>query len=230
MIKIRMELSKLNEILRIPEEKDVFANTWVHITTKGFIFNEFILIIKEMTQSYKVTITGYGDEQKIKIRKNQYDDYGILIKQMRYELTTLSYLNKLTEYVKDTNELTIKELYKKSNDFLDIVVPMQFIQWLLRESMNRKIEYIETEKKETKKTKKKTTKSSNKKNNQEYSLLDCIKIYQKELNGEKRKYERHTAGWDVRGFWRHLKSGKVTWVRPSPRGENRTKTERNYKV
>ena len=228
MIKIRIDLETVDKMIIIGGEKNEFAETWIHILSYGFIFNEFILILEKLTQSYKVTIEGTGEEQKIKIRKNQYDDYGILIKQTRYEETTLTYLEKLTAFVKDSSKLDLKEMYKKNNEFIDEIIPMQFMQWLLNESKKRKIEYIEPEKKETKITTK--IKASRKNNKSEYSLLDCIKIYQKDLNKNKRKYERHTEGWDVRGFWRHLKSGKVTWVAPYPKGENRNKTERNYKI
>jgi hypothetical protein len=230
MIKISIGTDTLKDLLKIPEDKTEFAETWIHIVTNGFIFNEFVLKLKEMTQSYKVKINGFGDEQTIKIIKNQYDDYGILIKHMKYETTSFDYLQRLTEFVIDAGKLDLKEMYKKNNEFLDVLVPMQFMQWLLIQSKKRKIEYIETEKKENKETIKKTTKKTSKSNNQEYSLLDCIKIYQKKLNGDKRSYERHMEGWDVRGFWRHLKSGKVTWVAPYPKGENRNKTERNYKI
>lgn len=234
MIKIKIDINTMKESIVIPNDKEEFAELWVHIVTNGFIFNEFSLIVEGMNQIYKVKIEGRDNEQKIYIKKIQNDDNGLLIKNMKYQINTYGYLTKLTGFINDINKKkTFKELYKENDDFLDVIVPMQFMHYLLRESKNRKIEYVISEKKEYKVSKKKTQSKKSKQKDKVYTLLDCIKIYQKNLNGEKRRYERHTAGWDVRGFWRHCKSGKVTWVNPSPRGENRkkeNKTEREYKV
>lgn len=38
-----------------------------------------------------------------------------------------------------------------------------------------------------------------------------------------KKYKRHTESWNVRGFWRHYKSGKKVWIKPSVRGNKNTK-------
>lgn len=229
MIKIRIDLETIDKMVYIPNDKNEFFETWMILLEKGFIFNEFILIIDRLTQSYKVTLEKVNNDQLIKIRKNQYDDYGILIKQVRKETTITKYLEELVDFIKDLKSMGLKEMYKKNSDFMDVLVPMQFMQWLLRESKKRTFEFVEPKEK-TKKSGTKPKKSTTKTNKQEYTLLDCIKIYRKNLNGDKREYTRHTEGWDVRGYWRHNKNGTVTYIAPYQKGKNRTKTERNYKI
>ena len=84
MVKIEITLNEMKEMLDLGEKED-FEKSWSHILQKGFIFNEFILIFKALTQSYKVQITGKDKEQKIKIRKIQYDDNGLTTKIIRSE-------------------------------------------------------------------------------------------------------------------------------------------------
>jgi hypothetical protein len=49
-----------------------------------------------------------------------------------------------------------------------------------------------------------------------------------ELPQPKRKYEKHTESWGVRGHYRTLRSGKTVWVRPYTKGENSGRIDREY--
>ena len=49
-----------------------------------------------------------------------------------------------------------------------------------------------------------------------------------ELPQPKRKYEKHTDSFGVRGHYRHCKSGKVVWVRPFTKGLAEKKADREY--
>ena len=51
-----------------------------------------------------------------------------------------------------------------------------------------------------------------------------------ELPQPKRKYEKHTDSWGVRGHYRHYKSGKTVWVRPFVKGSPENKADRDYYV
>jgi hypothetical protein len=91
---------------------------------------------------------------------------------------------------------------------MDIVIPMSFMQYVMIEGRKRTVEYIISNSKQSSSTKHSYS-SSNK--NTTYKLLDCIKIYEKKTrNG---KHEFHVSEFPRRGYFRHLKSGKVVFVK-----------------
>jgi len=47
---------------------------------------------------------------------------------------------------------------------------------------------------------------------------------------EKREYERHIAGWTVRGHWREYKSGKKIWIKPQIRGDKEQMEGKIYEI
>jgi hypothetical protein len=47
---------------------------------------------------------------------------------------------------------------------------------------------------------------------------------------EKRDYERHIAGWTVRGHLRHYQSGKTVWIKPHVRGDKDNVEGKIYEV
>lgn len=49
-----------------------------------------------------------------------------------------------------------------------------------------------------------------------------------ELPAPKRKYEKHTESFGVRGHYRTYKSGKTVWVRPYTKGKNDGRADREY--
>lgn len=49
-----------------------------------------------------------------------------------------------------------------------------------------------------------------------------------ELPQPKRKYEKHTESFGVRGHYRTLRSGKTVWVRPYTKGEKVGRSDREY--
>lgn len=49
-----------------------------------------------------------------------------------------------------------------------------------------------------------------------------------ELPQPKRRYEKHTDSWGVRGHYRTYKSGKTVWVRPHVKGVNTGRSDREY--
>ena len=229
MIKIKINIYELEDMMKLPKDKETLVETWLHIVEYGFKWNEFVLYVKELTQSYKVQIVGEGEQQKIIIRKFQYDKNGLTIKTTKYEISVIDYMEKLTKYVMSASKLSIKQLYKDNTDFIDIVPPMSFMQYIIIEDKKRPYEYIEPSKTRstTSKTNKKSLPSQSIK---EYTLLDAIKIYQRTSTDGKRKYQRHSTGWEVSGKFRHYKNGKVGWVKPYSTGDKRTKTNKEYKL
>ena len=51
-----------------------------------------------------------------------------------------------------------------------------------------------------------------------------------EVNRGKRKYEKHTESWGVRGHYRTYKSGKTVWVRGYTKGNAEKRNDREYYV
>jgi len=46
---------------------------------------------------------------------------------------------------------------------------------------------------------------------------------EKQIDTNKREYQRHTESWRVRGHYRTYKSGKKVWIKPQVRGKGKTK-------
>lgn len=51
-----------------------------------------------------------------------------------------------------------------------------------------------------------------------------------ELPQPKRKYQKHTESWGVRGHYRKYKSGRVVWVRPYTKGKSEKREDKEYLV
>lgn len=49
-------------------------------------------------------------------------------------------------------------------------------------------------------------------------------------NPDKPLRQRHTESWSVRGHQRHLKSGKVIWIKPYIKGKGAVKKPKTYKL
>lgn len=224
---IKINMQELNEIIQLTKDREEFTKTWMHIIENGFIWNEFMLKVIELDQTYKVRIEGNNNKQYINIKKIQYDKNGLATKAYKYRLSIIEYLERLKVFVVEARKKGVTEIYRENDELIDIIPPMQFMEYIIRESKKRTYEYVIKEEKEIKEhTKNKTVKN----NKKEYNLLDAIKIYQKN-EGEKRKHEITCESWDVRGYFRHYKNGKVIWIAPFKKGKKR-KEENNkeYKL
>lgn len=224
---IKINMQELNEIIQLTKDREEFTKTWLHIIENGFIWNEFMLKVIELDQTYKVRIEGKNNEQYINIKKIQYDKNGLETKAYKYRLSIIEYLERLKVFVIEARKKGVTEIYRENDELIDIIPPMQFMEYIIRESKKKTYEYVIKEEKEvTEHTKNKKVKN----NKKEYNLLDAIKIYQKN-EGEKRKYEITCESWDVRGYFRHYKNGKVIWIAPFKKGKKR-KEENNkeYKL
>jgi len=233
MDRITISFKELNEILNLPKEKETFVETWLTVIEKGFIFKEFKLLIPEMQQIYKVKLEGEKENTRLKIIKIQKNEYGETTFRGDYDVTVIEYLERLTEFVKKGSKAKdIFELYKETDsEFIDIIVPISFIQYVMREGKKKKIEYIEPKEKS-----KKSNKAKNKyrnKANQTYGILDCIKIYEKKER--KGTHEYSVDEFERRGFYRHLGNGKIifvkpTKVKPKKKKGNEKITRKDYKL
>ena len=216
MNRITISLDDVKKVLEMPSREEL-TNAWETIYTHGFVFPDFTLLLPEMTQIYKVKIIETADNQMIHIKKIQKDDYGSTKSVNDYDLSVLDYIDKVTNFFKDMNSgdaepdihKRLFNLYKKTDTaYMDIVIPMSFMQYVMVEGRKRSVEYIISNSKQSSNAKRSYS-SSNK--NTTYKLLDCIKIYEKKTrNG---KHEFHVSEFPRRGYFRHLKSGKVVFVK-----------------
>ena len=233
MNKIRLQNEDLSKILYIPQTPDKLAEIWVTLADKGFIFDKFILYVDILQQEYRVKISEerVNNQRKITIVKVQNDDYGLPTKTLKYELNATSYLMELGEYMKSTDNTSFAEMIMKKkwkDKFIDVVIPMSFMQYVIWKSKDREVEIIES-KERTGTGKKRTYKRKQK---QEYKLLDCIKIYKKR-NKNKNGYTYTVESFERRGYYRHYKNGKVTLVRPTtckPKKKGTEKQNKEYKL
>ena len=226
MIKITITLEDVKKSLEMPNREEL-TDAWTIIYEKGFIFPDFTLLLPEMTQIYKVKFIETADNQMIHIKKIQKDDYGSTKSVHDYDLSVLDYIDKVTTFFKDLRDgdtepdlhKRLYELYKKTdNAYMDIVIPMSFMQYIMVEGKKRSIEYVISAPKQSS-NKKSSYSSSNK--NTTYKLLDCIKIYEKKYVKGTHKF--HVDEFPRRGGFRHLASGKVvpyraTTVHPKNKG------------
>lgn len=94
---------------------------------------------------------------------------------------------------------------------------------------------VVTRERETKKTKK-GKKGKKGKSNKTYIYKKVYKVLDVEKDeetvSEKRDYNRTADSWEVRGHWRHYKSGKKVWIKGYVKGNTKDKpTEpKNYKI
>lgn len=224
---IKINMQELNEIIQLTKDREEFTKTWLHIIENGFIWNEFMLKVIELDQTYKVSIEGKNKEQYINIKKIQYDKNGLVTKAYKYRLSIIEYLERLKVFVLEARKKGVSEIYRENDELIDIIPPMKFMEYIIRESQKRKYEYVIKEEKEIKEN---TISKKAKKNKIEYNLLDAIKIYQKN-EGEKRKYEITCESWDIRGHFRHYKSGKVVWIAPYKKGKKiKEENNKEYKL
>lgn len=236
MSRIRIDMSDLSEMMALPTDKQELANAWITVVHHGFMFNEFSLFVTPLQQVYKVVIDGLNEKQVIHIKKTQNDDYGLPIKITRYDTNAVDFLNRIISFLKKSDESkSLMELYKTRDDdmdgFIDIVPPMSFIQYMMVNEPKRKVEYVQAQERKGNGKPKKSYNNPNK--IKEYTLLDCIKIYEHK-NKNRKPYEYKVESFPRRGGVRHMASGKLvpyssTVCKPQKGGKEKHNGN-NYKL
>lgn len=219
---IRINTNQLYEILTEKFETEQEVNIWEHIEKNGFIFNEYKLTIRGdyfgeyVDLVYKVKIEGYEEKQIIKIREILIEESG---KRNIYEheTTVNKFLDGLFESIK--YEIKRKKNETKIFDSDRILAPMYFMRYCVKKAMNQeRIEIEHTNKKYKPISERKEYKKKN-----EYKLFEIIRKYQRHINSN--RHNMKCEYWEVKGHFRHYKSGKVVYVKPFAKG----KKKENYK-
>lgn len=224
MNKIRLNFQEMQEILILPEPDEMVA-IWEHINEYGFSFDDFTLVIEPLNQVIKVNIEGRKDDQIFHVK---------IIKTNRNGLTSSRTYDIGIDEFFDEYATTMREVFSNgftrdaiNNDAVDLILPFHFMQYVIYSERHRNIEYIESAQRSgSSKSHKRTSQNTT----HEYSLTDCIRIYHS-TNKNRKKYEITCDSWNVRGFFRHYKNGKIVWVKPFKKGKNRNDLDvKNYKL
>lgn len=195
-----------------PEAPDLLEHIYAH----GFIFNEFTLIWENM-YTYKVRIEGVLDKQNIHVKKIVRTKEGSCGHKV-IDFTLESFLNNQAEYLKIMKSKTFKDVTRQMVDdtwSADYIPVISFMLYALYNALHQEV--INKEKTDRVYKKSSRTRKSNPK--VEYTLSEVITHYATHIN-----HSKHTITcrrWPVKGHPRHLPSGKVTWVRPYPKGPDR---------
>ena len=215
---IRITTNELIDVLTMKKEKEKEVEIWEHLVNNGFIFNEYTLTVRgkyfgeDLDVIYKVKVEDVKDKQKIKIREIMIKPNGKrIIKET--ETTVGDYLDKLNITLRESLKKHPKEWTKNDSDVM--LCPMCFMHYCIDKAMNREYE----EKTVTQKRYKPISERKPSKKKTEYKLFEIIRKYEKHIN-----HNRHNMTcehWEVKGHFRHYKSGKVVYIKPFSKGKNK---------
>jgi len=179
-----------------------------HLKKYGFLFSEFRLYL--------------GDDLLIKV-ENDKDVFNIKCIDLK-EHVGEKFILSFFEYYEMINDEIERRLNKKEDledlkykKIMKVLLLFDFVNYVVYKAMNQETILIEE-------TKRKYTNSSGKRNSASkkdvvYSLTDCIRKYAKHINHCKHVFT--CEHWEVRGHYRHYKSGKVVYVEPFEKGKNK---------
>ena len=228
MVRVRITNSEmLNLITKYTLVDQEAPELLSHIYEHGFVFNEFTLIWEDM-YTYKVKIDGVLDNQTIHVKKIIRSKEGCH-GHKNIDFTLADYLNNLGKSLLDNKGKSIKDITMESvreTWSVDYIPVVSFMQYALYQAMHREIVHKDKTDKVYKKSSRKTKYTPK----MEYTLNEVIVRYSEHINHS--KHVITCPKWDVKGHPRHLKSGKITWVKPFTKGKDRNSTpaDRTYKL
>ncbi len=217
---VRIRVSNAEMLKLVTEYTLINENTpdlMQHIYEHGFIFNEFTLIWENM-YTYKVRIEGLLDDQNIHVKKIYKTKSG-RTEHINLDFTLADFLNNMAVYLKEAHNM--KDFSKISRQMIDDIwsadyLPViSFMQYALDKALNKEI----IQKEKTDRVYKKASRKTKSTPKTEYSLSVVVTHYATHINHT--KHEMTCRLWPVKGHLRHYKSGKVSWVRPYPKGPDR---------
>ena len=178
-----------------------------HLEKYGFLFNEFKLYIGENKILYKVEI----DKDVFSIKYILLEEH----KGEKYIFSFHEYLQSMLDLFDNRFDKLSKEEFLESEIGKNLIL-INFVNYVIYKAMKQEEVLIEE-------TTRKYTKSGNKKSvtnkDRVYSLTECVRKYAKHINHC--KHVITCEHWEVRGHYRHLKSGKVVYVKPFEKGKNK---------
>jgi hypothetical protein len=174
-----------------------------HLKNYGFLFNEFRLFV--------------GDHwlYKVEVDKDVFS-----IKQINLENHVG---NKFIYSFEEYNEQVFKEISNRiinrekcDYELYNFICVFNFVNYVIYKAMNQEMVLIEeTERRYTKSNGSKAVSKKDK----VYSLTDCVRKYARHINHCKHIFT--CEHWEVRGHYRHYKSGKTVYIKPFEKGKNK---------
>lgn len=155
-----------------------------------------------IVKSFTVTLGQEDDIGMLKINKEEGEPtviinslFNLEEEKRILEMNNIN-LNKTTKsFVVESGMLSILSIF-------DLICPKRVYKYISNLSMSEKKEYSNKIKK--------------------YVIISPIRYYyQITRKTNKRKYERKTDSWEVKGFYRRYKSGKKVYVKPFTKGKGR---------
>ncbi len=184
-----------------------------HLINYGFLFNEFKLYI--------------GDKLlfKVEVDKDIFNIKQINLEEHTGEKFIYSFFEFYELLASVIEQREKDENYKTNFKEMQTCFMFDFVSYVVYKAMNQETVLVEeTERRYTGTGSKKNTAG---KKDIVYSLTDCVRKYSRHINHCKHVYT--CEHWEVRGHYRHYKSGKVVYVKPFEKGKNRD-TELKDKV
>ena len=191
----------------------------IGLLTEGFIFNEFGLLIMHI-----------GDVEKFKIGLQFFPDKSCCYVSVFKGLRTVSYYfayNKMRGFEFANVEHDINSDQEEIDAaYALICLAMDACMTIKDAAYERAIRYkkhpeeLEADKKEFKALKKIKKRE---KLPDVYLMGDLVIYAATEIPEEKLKRHFNCPVWEVRGFYRHYKNGKVQWINSFQKGRDRNK-------
>lgn len=122
------------------------------------------------------------------------------------------------------------------HDYNNTVLSLHASLMAYMEYYSDKKEYVEVEHVTSTKTKKSKGGKGKKSPIKIRKKVYKVKITEESIKMDKRRYERKTEGWNVKGFWKNQPYGKGRklrkriWVESYPKGDKKNITPKEYKL
>lgn len=192
---------------------------------------------KDYVRNFKPTLTEgiieVGDSHTQFFRK---------LKDEHYQYSVIKNDTRVFEIIwdkKTKNVVTIVDKLELNKDmkyeFIKSVISLHASTMAYIEYYGDKREYVNVKTKQINNKLNNSAPTRKNKKKRKSVKLKTKKIYSISIDNEaikrdKRRYERKTAGWSVRGFWRTYKSGKRVWINPYLKGDKRNIEPKDYEI
>ena len=231
MVKIVVAHDEMLPLLKNTYTQEETFEYFKHILENGFVFNEFTLVW-----------TGYYI-YKVKLIETEDKGYTFHVKRIwkmndgthkhnEIDFEIQDYLENIGWAMKELKDRTVRSMMvnqdlMKETWSADVLPVMMFMMYVLHNSINREVIEAGVTTRQYKPMKER---KYNPPKNKVYKLIDVVRKYEKHINKNKR--HMNCDYWEVKGHFRHYKSGKVVWVKPHSKGKNKegVAEDRVYKL
>lgn len=196
---------------KIPQITDKFDK---NILETGFIFNEFVFSFTDICDSVPVFHVAVNID-------TQYKVLHFAVRKGLKDLQYVFYYDLMRGPVFGAyHDMLGPEEEEAAADVLSCV--LDSIMYIMEQAYNKNVYYKKHPEEKPEADLSASNKATRNRKNKIY-LLDDIIIYGASHSTDIITKHYKCPCWQVRGFYRHLKSGKTIWVKPFQKGWNRKK-------